>query len=30
LYRIDLATGAATEIGSIGGAPLRGLAIHVR
>ncbi len=31
LYRIDLATGAATEIGNgIGGAPLRGLAIHVR
>ncbi|MBA3396668.1 MAG: DUF4394 domain-containing protein [Deltaproteobacteria bacterium] len=31
LYRIDLATGAATEIGNgIGGAPLRGLTIHVR
>ena len=31
LYRIDLATGAATEIGNgVGGAPLRGLAIHVR
>jgi hypothetical protein len=31
LYRIDLATGAATEIGDgIGGAPLRGLAIQVR
>ncbi|MDQ3364268.1 MAG: DUF4394 domain-containing protein [Myxococcota bacterium] len=31
LYRIDLATGAATEIGDgIGGAPLRGLTLHVR
>jgi hypothetical protein len=31
LYRIDLATGAATEIGNgIGGAPLRGLAIQIR
>lgn len=31
LYRVDLATGAATEIGNgIGGAPLRGLAIQIR
>jgi hypothetical protein len=30
LYRIDLQTGAATEIGQIGGAPLRGLAIQIR
>ena len=31
LYRIDLATGAATEIGSgIGGAPLIGLAVQIR
>ena len=31
LYRIDLATGAATEIGTgIGGAPLRGLAVQIR
>ncbi len=31
LYRIDLTTGAATQIGSgIGGAPLRGLAVQIR
>lgn len=31
LYRINLATGAATEIGSgIGGSPVRGLAIQIR
>lgn len=31
LYRINLVTGAATEIGTgIGGAPLRGLAIQIR
>ncbi len=31
LYRINLATGAATELGTgIGGAPLRGLAIQIR
>jgi len=31
LYRINLATGAATEIGTgIGGTPLRGLAIQIR
>lgn len=31
LYRINLATGAATEIGAaVGGAPLRGIAIQVR
>ncbi|HEY0974015.1 MAG TPA: DUF4394 domain-containing protein [Solimonas sp.] len=29
LYRINLFTGAATEIGPIGGAPLRGLAIRL-
>jgi hypothetical protein len=31
LYRIDLATGAATQIGTgIGGAPLRGLTVQIR
>jgi hypothetical protein len=30
LYRINLTTGAATEVGTIGGAPLRGLTIQIR
>jgi len=30
LYRIDLVTGAATAIGTVGGTPLRGLAIQIR